>query len=160
MRNRTHFTAVLVGALLALVLAACGSSNHATVGPAARLIHLPGSSADKIVLTAVGAPRIGLATATAHTATAKAKSDRNHHKRTRRASAVVIPASAVVYDPSGKTYVFVSVGRLAFAEVPVVVNYMNGNAAYLRSGPRAGAQVVSHGAEELYGVQTGVLGQT
>ncbi len=73
---------------------------------------------------------------------------------------MTIPASAVVYDPSGKTYAFVAVGPLTFTEVPVMVNYISGNSAYLRTGPRAGAKVVSTGAEELYGVQTGVLGQT
>jgi hypothetical protein len=73
---------------------------------------------------------------------------------------VTIPSSAVIYAPSGRTYAFISVGRLSFTEVQVIVAYMNGPTAYLRSGPRAGSRVVSRGAEELYGVQTGVLAQT
>ena len=40
------------------------------------------------------------------------------------------------------------------------VDYIAGSSAYLRRGPHAGSDVVSSGAEELYGVQTGVLAQT
>jgi hypothetical protein len=73
---------------------------------------------------------------------------------------VIVPTSAIIYDPSGRTYAFVALGRLTFTEIPVIVNRITGNSAYLRRGPRAGARVVSTGAEELFGVQTGVLGQT
>jgi hypothetical protein len=44
--------------------------------------------------------------------------------------------------------------------MPVTVAHIDGGTAYLQKGPSPGAQVVSTGAEELYGVQTGVLGQT
>jgi hypothetical protein len=73
---------------------------------------------------------------------------------------VTIPYSALIYDPSGRTYAFVAVGRLAYQQVPVTVAHIDGPVAYLDKGPHAGSQVVSIGAEELYGVQTGVLGQT
>jgi hypothetical protein len=166
MSKRVHFTAVSAGALVALALAACGSSHTTHLAPAARLITSPGSSSSRIVLSAVGAQRIGLATGTAQKVRVPAPAPKTRHHKTRTThqasgtSTVVIPASAVVYDPSGKTYAFVATGRLTFTEVPVVVNSIDGNSAYLRSGPRAGAKVVSTGAEELYGVQTGVLGQT
>jgi multidrug efflux pump subunit AcrA (membrane-fusion protein) len=97
------------------------------------------------VLTPQGAQRIGLETARV----AKVAGP-----------AVTIPLGAIIYDPSGRTYAFVASGRLTYREVPVSVDRIDGNLAYLRKGPHAGARVVSTGAEELYGVQTGVLGQT
>jgi hypothetical protein len=166
MHNRPRSAATVVGGLLALTLAACGSSTNSGVRPAARLVTTPGSSQSKIVLSSVGAQRIGLTTATARAVPAPTAPVKSHHAKGHQAAprtggpTVIVPSSAVIYDPSGKTYAFVSLGRLTFTEVPVVVAYMNGNSAYLRSGPRVGARVVSVGAEELYGVQTGVLGQT
>jgi hypothetical protein len=164
MHNRTRLIAGLGALVVALAVGACGSSHTARVTPAARLISTPGNSAGKIVLSSVGAQRIGLTTSTARRVP-QVKVHRGAHKsgsasHVASGSTVIIPSSAVIYDPSGKTYAFISVGHLTFTEVPVAVNYMSGNLAYLRNGPHAGSKVVSTGAEELYGVQTGVLGQT
>jgi multidrug efflux pump subunit AcrA (membrane-fusion protein) len=153
---KRHLPAALAATLSALALAACGSSTHPHIASAARLVRVPGSAAGKIVLSAVGAQRIGLATVTVRTV----PRPKHAGKRTAGGPTVSIPGSAVIYDPSGRTYAFVSIGRLSFAEVRVVVDHMNGATAYLRSGLRPGARVVSRGAEELYGVQTGVLAQT
>ena len=71
-----------------------------------------------------------------------------------------MPYSAVIYDPSGKPYVFTNIRPLTYVEVPITVQRISGNSAYLTAGPPAGAKVVTVGAEELYGVQTGVLAQT
>jgi hypothetical protein len=143
MPNRTH--ALLATAAVAALLAGCGGSHTASIQPTARIERAPGEKAARIVVTATGAQRIGLRTA-----------------RARRASgsAVRIPYSALIYDPSGRAYAFIAVGRLAYREVPVRVAHIDGPAAYLVKGPRPGDRVVSTGAEELYGVQTGVLGQT
>jgi hypothetical protein len=42
----------------------------------------------------------------------------------------------------------------------VTVDHIAGSSAYLVKGPKPGARVVSVGAEELFGVQSGVLAQT
>ena len=142
--RRTRFALATAVAALAAALGGCGGGSHpAPSPPAARLEHSPGGS--KIVLTPLGAQRIGLATARARKA---------------RGPASTIPLGAIIYDPSGKTYAFVAAGRLTYVEVPVRVDRIDGNVAYLFKGPHPGARVVSTGAEELYGVQTGVLGQT
>lgn len=73
---------------------------------------------------------------------------------------MTIPFSAMIYAPSGRTYAFVALARRTFREEPIEVDHIGGDSAYLRKGPHAGSRVVSIGAEELYGVQTGVLGQT
>ena len=160
--------------------------------PSSQLIPGSGRSAGKIILTAAGAQRIGLQTATARrvppppppaprkttappkttaagkttasvktttavktTATVKPPAAPPAPKAT-----VIIPFSAIVYDPSGKAYAFTNPAPLTFVEVPVSVDHISGNSAYLLRGPRAGTKIVTVGAEELYGVQTGVLAQT
>jgi hypothetical protein len=143
MRNRTH--ALLAAAVVAAIVAGCGGSHTTPIQPAAHIYRPPGAKAARIVVTARGARLIGLQTAPAHRA---------------GGPTVTIPYSALIYDPSGKAYAFVAVGRLAYQQVPVKVAHIDGPVAYLDKGPHAGSQVVSIGAEELYGVQTGVLGQT
>ncbi len=143
-RTRFGLTAVVAG--LAAALGGCGGASHpAPSPPAAQLEHSQGSATGKIVLTPLGAQRIGLQTARAGKANGPGST---------------IPVGAIIYDPSGKTYAFVAAGRLTYVEMPVTVDRIDGGTVYLRNGPHPGARVVSIGAEELYGVQTGVLGQT
>jgi hypothetical protein len=80
--------------------------------------------------------------------------------KTRGGPDEIIPYSAVIYAPSGQTYAFINTGSLTYVEVPIMIDDISGNSAYLLKGPSAGSEVVSVGAEELYGVQTGVLAQT
>ena len=76
----------------------------------------------------------------------------------RRSSSLL---GAIVYDPSGKTYAFTQpVAADATSRCRSTVDHISGDSAYLSRGPQAGTQVVTVGAEELYGVQTGVLAQT
>ena len=72
----------------------------------------------------------------------------------------IIPYSSVIYAPDGSTYAFTSPSPLIFTEVRIAIDHIAGNSAYLDKGPRRGARVVTVGAEELFGVQTGVLPQT
>ncbi len=130
--------------VLAAALAGCGSSATPGIAPAYRIERTAGSPASTIVLTATGASRIGIETARAGKA----------------GSTVTIPYAAVVYDPNGKTFAFLNPAPLTYAEVPIAIESINGNSAYLLKGPRPGTRVVTVGAEELLGVQTGVLAQT
>lgn len=136
--------AAIAAVLAGGAIAGCGGGGTTAVPPSSRIEALPGSSAGKIVLTATGAQRIGIETAPAGRAGAN----------------VLIPYSALVYDPAGNAYVFTSIAPLTYTEVPVTVDHINGSEAYLTKGPTRGAQVVTVGAEELLGVQTGVLAQT
>jgi hypothetical protein len=144
MTSKSAFVAIAVVA--AAALAGCGSSGEPKIAPSGMLVNQTATSPGQIILTQVGADRIGLRTAPARSA--------------RAAAPVVIPYSAVVYDPSGKTYAFTNPRPLTFVEVPVSIKRIAGDSVYLTRGPKAGASVVTVGAEELYGVQTGVLAQT
>ncbi len=148
MTHRTHIIVVAL-AVTAAAISGCGGSAQMPIAPSSKLVPGPGGSPGRIVLTAQGEQRIGLQTATTQAVTGPS-----------RAARVIVPFSAIVYAPSGATYAFTNPAPLTFTEVPVDVDRISGNLAYLASGPRAGAKVVTVGAEELYGVQTGVLAQT
>jgi hypothetical protein len=125
-------------ALSALALSACGDSDQAIPPAPFRIVH------NQIVLTPQGAQRIGVQTQVAG----------------RFRDLTTIPAAAVIYDPSGATYAFSNTAKLTYAETPVSIATISGGTAYLLHGPHPGSAVVTVGAEELYGVQTGVLAQT
>ena len=63
------------------------------------------------------------------------------------------PYAAVLYDPSGETWVYTSPGRLAFVRAPIRIDRIVGDRAFLSSGPPAGTDVVTVGAPELLGVE-------
>jgi hypothetical protein len=174
LRSRPVVVAIVLGAV-AVPVAGCGGSSQPAIPVSSRLEHVNGSSVGQIVLSQLGAQRIGLRTATTqavpapaevttttvlhgikHTATATPAPT----APTAPTATAIIPYSAVVYDPNGKTYAFTNTGPLTYVEVPITVEHISGNSTYLTKGPKPGTQVVSVGAEELYGVQTGVLAQT
>ena len=134
----------LILGLAALALAACGgSTSSSTPPPAAKLVHVDGR-APSVVLTPLGAQRIGIRT-TAVAAVA--------HKR---GATTVIPYSAVVYEPNGKPVVFLKTGRLTYTGTPIAIANIAGNRVYVSRGPAVGKRIVTVGAEELLGVQNGV----
>jgi hypothetical protein len=68
----------------------------------------------------------------------------------------VIPYSAVLYDLKGEAWVYTSPQPLGFVRQRVSVDYIDGELAVLLEGPPAGAAVVTVGATELYGAESGV----
>jgi hypothetical protein len=169
--------------VLGVAVAGCGSQEESSIAPSARLVGATGSSPGQIILSQLGKEHIGLQTAPVRavptppprptptavttTTTVAGAVKRTTSTRTstrtpapRPTASVIVPYSALVYDPSGKTYVFTQRSPLTYTEVPAKVDRIDGNSAYLSSGPHAGSTVVTVGAEELFGVQTGVLAQT
>jgi hypothetical protein len=143
---------ILAAALMVVIgaaLAGCGSSGEPSIQPSSKLVPMRGNPAGKIVLTAQGAQHLGLQTAAVRSIAAAPG-----------AASAVIPFASVVYAPSGQTYAFIREGPLTFAEVPITIDHIDGDSVYLLKGPHAGSRVVTVGAEELFGVQTGVLAQT
>jgi multidrug efflux pump subunit AcrA (membrane-fusion protein) len=144
---RRSLAAVLVA--VGIAVSGCGSTSTPAMPAAGKLVHVAGSPGGHVVLTPSGAQRLGVETATVRATRAHGASG----------PSLLVPYSSLVYDPNGNTYVFISLSALTFAEVPVSVGQISGDSVYLLRGPAAGARVVTVGAEELYGVQTGVLEQ-
>ncbi len=181
MSHLKRLVVIAVAVPATALLGGCGSSSQPAIAPSSRIVPVPGSSVGQIVLSAAGAQRIGIQTTAARhvppppappvpppttklvrraTGLVKVTVPAPKPKPTPSTSTAIVPVAAVVYDPGGSTFVFTSRGALKYTEVPITVDHIAGNSAYLRTGPRPGTPVVTVGAEELFGVQTGVLAQT
>lgn len=68
----------------------------------------------------------------------------------------VVPYAAVIYDVSGKTWVYTNPEPLVFLRASITIDYIEDDSAYLTDGPVANTQVVTVGGAELYGAEVGV----
>jgi hypothetical protein len=146
MRRSKRWIAVL-GLLVALPqLSACTqTSAEATSGTEpAKVEHLDGSEVSRLTLTPKAVQRLGIRTAAVSEETVNGKKRK------------VIPYGAVLYDAKGATSVYVSTAANTYVRQPITVDFIEGDRAVLEAGPDAGTAVVSVGAAELYGTETGV----
>ena len=68
----------------------------------------------------------------------------------------VVPASAVLYDIHGGTWVYENTAPQTFTRRRVEVRFENRNDAVLARGPKPGAKIVTAGAAELFGAEFGI----
>ncbi len=69
----------------------------------------------------------------------------------------VIPASAVVFDALGGSWVYEQTAPLTYARKRVTVGYVTGDETVLTSGLETGASVITVGAQALFGAETGTM---
>ncbi|HET7168013.1 MAG TPA: hypothetical protein VFI69_02315 [Candidatus Limnocylindrales bacterium] len=77
---------------------------------------------------------------------------------TTRGSGLAIPYAAVIYDSKGGTWAYAASEALTFQRAAIAIDTIDGDEALLSDGPEAGTSVVTVGAAELYGAETGVGG--
>jgi hypothetical protein len=125
---------------------ACGGSTPAeTRQQTAKMERVGHSNVLSVVLTPLGAARIGVQTAPVTITPAN----------------WVVPYSALLYEPDGAAAVYVNTAPLVYTRYFVSVGAINGNQVDLKPGSLpAGVRVVTTGAEELLGVQNGVGEET
>ena len=127
-------------------LAGCASPASSTPqSPTSKPVTLPGTATPSVVLTPLGAQRIGLETAPVSAGPG---------------GAATFPYAALLYEPNGQTAVYVPAGTLTYARHFVQVDAINGGQVTVTSGVSPGERVVTNGAEELLGVQNGVGEET
>ena len=128
--------------LFAVAPSACSAAakEEATLKDPATLEAIDGSDISRITLTSEAAERVDIQTDTA----LEAGSD------------VVIPYAALFYTATGETWAYTNPEPLTFVRVPVVVDDIRGDRAFLSDGPPAGMEVVTQGATDLYGTETDV----
>jgi hypothetical protein len=152
----THGVArwLAVAALIVTGLGAAGctagTSSSATgddrIVPA-KVEAVPGKSVKKVTLSEQASRRLGIQTVTIAAAPAA------------QPSATVVPYRAVLYDPSGGTWVYTVAQSLTYLREKVVVASVGGaggTEAVLSEGPAVGTTIVSIGVIELYGAELGV----
>lgn len=69
---------------------------------------------------------------------------------------LVVPSAALIYDKSGTALVYVAIDPLTYQRAVVQVVVDNGTTAELSAGPAVGTQVVTVGANQVWGAELGV----
>jgi hypothetical protein len=137
-----HWVIVLVIAA-AMSLVACTASPAAAPGDEpATVEEIPGSELSRITLSTKAVERLGIETAPVGGA----------------GTQLTIPYAAVLYDSEGKTWTYATPDENVFVRHEIVVDRVDGDVAYVADGPPVGTEVVTTGAAELFGTETGVGG--
>jgi hypothetical protein len=105
---------------------------------------IEGSSLNRIVLSERAAERIRVAT-TPVTDDASSGVPRK-----------IIPYAAVIYSPDGKTWAYTSPEPRVFVREAIGIERIEGDRAILIEGPAVGTEVVTAGAQELLGAESGL----
>lgn len=143
--HRVSRSAALPILIALAVLAGCGgSAAEGGQPPTAQMERVGHPGVLSVVLSPLGAQRIGIKTAAA--------------ARAGQGTAVV-PYSALLYQPDGSSVIYTVTGPLTYTLATVNVSSMQGDQVYL-TGLAPGTPVVTVGGEELLGVQDGVEEQT
>lgn len=131
-----------------LALAACTSpgATKPKVDAAVVVEKIDGTDLERLALSAKAAERLGISTEPVGVGPAGST------------SRTVIPYSAVVYDAEGAAWTYTNPESLVFVRHLITVDHIAGQQAVLTSGPALGTLVVTVGAAELWGVETGVGG--
>jgi hypothetical protein len=147
MRHGKRWLAIL-GLLVALPqLSACTQTAAEATGgqEPAKVEHVGGSEdVSRLTLTPRAVERLGIQTTPVREQVVAGERRK------------VVPYGALLYGADGKTSVYVSPSANTYTREPVTVEVIEGDRAVLAAGPAAGTAVVSVGAAELYGTETGV----
>jgi hypothetical protein len=159
MRGGGRWMAVVV-IVATLGLAGCseaaagGGASEEKVIPAT-VEAIPNQDVKKVTITEQAAQRTGVETAAIAIAPASLLPAGTRPSP----SMTVVPYSAIVYDPSGVTWVYTVPEPLTYVRAKVVVATVGGakgTEAVLSGGLPAGTTVVTKGVIELYGAELGV----
>jgi hypothetical protein len=141
-------------AVAVLAVSGCGdagSDDEATTAEPATVEPVEGGEVNRITLTARAAERLGVDTAVV---AAEPPVAFGAPARTS------IPYAAVIYDPAGQTWTYVSPEPNTFERQAITVEDIRGavddpleQMAVLALGPPAGTTVVTDGAAELFGTE-------
>jgi hypothetical protein len=144
MRRSTRcITALSALAALALPLSGCAKvrEEQGEGEKAARVEKIGDGTQRRVVLIEAAAKRLGIETAPV------AALDPQHE---------AVPYAAIIYDAEGHSWVFTTSDPLSYVKAPITIDRIDGDRAILTAGPPVGTQVVTQGAEELFGVEDGI----
>ncbi|HYM52981.1 MAG TPA: hypothetical protein VEW45_05820 [Candidatus Dormibacteraeota bacterium] len=144
-RPRRGIALVLI--LAGMLLAGCGQPTvEAATEEAIKIEPIDGTELARITLSERAAVRLGIETEPVRDETRAGEP---------RAG---VSFAAVVYDAQGNTWAYTTTEPLVFVRHAITVDFVDGGNAVLTDGPGAGTEVVTVGAAELYGAETGVGG--
>ncbi len=136
---------ILIAILFVLSLSACGGQIPVTgeeENKPVRLEPIEGTDLNRITLTEKAADRLGLETAPVLA------------QQVDGIERLVIPYAALLYDPSGQAWAYVNVAPLVFVRQEITVDSIQQGNVILSTGLKAGDDVVTLGATELFGSES------
>jgi hypothetical protein len=138
--RRTSISAVAVA--VAAILGGC-SDDPASVEKSEPAVveTIPGSEQKQVTVTVDAAERISLATGLVSAG---------------NGSETVVPYGAVIYDADGLAWAYVAKADNVFLREALEITRIEGDQAYLSSGPAVGTTVAVVGVAELFGAETGI----
>lgn len=130
--------------LAGLPLAACHreSAVHQKVEPA-HVEHIDGTELSRLTLTPKAMERLDIQTSVVREAQVTWSSTVRK----------VVPYAAVLYDASGRTWVYTRPQPHSFVRHQIVVDRIEGDMAVLSDGPPIGTEIVTVGGAELFGTE-------
>jgi hypothetical protein len=144
-RLMARFNVLLVAASAACLAAPCASALAAetavkTIMPA-RVEATNDAKIMKVTLTPKAAERLGIVID-------EVRADPSGRR--------IVPYASVLYDLTGKTWVYISADPLTFVRGAVVIDTIKGDNVYLTDGPPAGTKVLAAGVPQVFGTEVKV----
>jgi hypothetical protein len=68
----------------------------------------------------------------------------------------IVPYASVLYDRTGRTWVYISADPLTFVRGAVEIDTIKGDNVYLSDGPPTGTKVLAAGVPQVYGAEVKV----
>jgi hypothetical protein len=142
-RLNCWFVVGLMAAVPQIVGCQEASVAKAEVELPATVEHIEGSEISRVTLSDSAMKRLDVQTGKV----TEEKSPRSN------ATQKAVPYSSLIYDPQGMTWIYTSPGPRVFVRAPIEVDFIQGDLAYLTSGPEPGTDVATVGVAELYGTE-------
>jgi multidrug efflux pump subunit AcrA (membrane-fusion protein) len=139
-----RFNVLMVAASVACFAASCVSTlaaeSTAKITPA-RVEATLDAKIKKITLTPKAAERLGI---------------QIDEVRVDPSGRRIVPYASVLYDLTGKTWVYISADPLTFFRGAVEIDTIKGDNVYLTDGPPAGTRVLATGVPQVFGTEVKV----
>ena len=144
-RRSYRSAGLLLGAVLALAGCTTAAEAEGELDEVATVDAAEDGGPGTITLSERAERRLGIETTAVATGSASAGG--------------VVPYAALVYATDGSTWVFVRKEPQTYQRAAVTVADKRGDDVTITSGPPVGTEVVTVGAAELVGVETGIDGE-
>ena len=127
-----------------IIAVSCGSAlaaESAVKSAPARVEATPDAKIMKVTLTPKAAERLGILID-------EVRADPSGRR--------IVPYGSVLYDLTGKTWVYISADPLTFFRGAVEIDTIKGDNVYLSDGPPTGTKVLAAGVPQVYGAEVKV----
>ena len=152
---RSYFPRIIVLLVAgALGLAGCGEEQAAPTSPSPAYVEpIEGTNLKRVVLVPRAVERLDIRTVEVRPATPQEMAGVTPAGQVGRTA---VPFDAVMYDKNGVPFTYTNPKDLEYVRQPITLDGIRNNLAVIAVGPPPGTRVVTVGASELYGVETGV----